>query len=252
MSGKTNLAASAAARLLNQAKQTGDDYQTLLTSYCLERFLYRLAVSDRRDRFVRNGAMLLRLWSDRPYRATLDLDLLRRGDGAVDAIREDLRAIATTPGLFGTATSSFSWFARTCTVSDPQPGMVVSTGFAVVRPEDDLATDYAAFALRASYVVERVVANSKGASFPAINESEMATYELAALPRARATRHRRLTRPGDGAHPRTRRQGAQRDRVPRGAPHGPHLRRGDGQDRRAGGGGMSPEICERFFEEASA
>ena len=35
MSGKTNLAASVAARLLNQAKQTGDDYQTLLTSYCL-------------------------------------------------------------------------------------------------------------------------------------------------------------------------------------------------------------------------
>ncbi len=40
--------------------------------------------------------MLLRLWSDRPYRATLDLDLLRRGDGASDAIREDLRAIVAT------------------------------------------------------------------------------------------------------------------------------------------------------------
>ncbi len=41
--------------------------------------------------------MLLRLWSDRPYRATRDLDLLRRGDGAFDTIREDLRAIVTTP-----------------------------------------------------------------------------------------------------------------------------------------------------------
>jgi restriction endonuclease S subunit len=30
--------------------------------------------------------------------------------------------------------------------------------------------------------VERVVANSKGVSFPAINESEMATYELAMPP----------------------------------------------------------------------
>jgi hypothetical protein len=56
MSDKTNLAASVAARLLNLARQTGDDYQTLLTSYCLERFLYRLAVSDRRDRFVLKGA----------------------------------------------------------------------------------------------------------------------------------------------------------------------------------------------------
>ncbi len=97
MTGKTNLAASVAARLLNRARQTGDDYQTLLTSYCLERFLYRLAVSDRRERFVLKGAMLLRLWSDRPYRATLDLDLLRRGDGAFDTIREDLRAIVATP-----------------------------------------------------------------------------------------------------------------------------------------------------------
>lgn len=97
MTGKTNLAASVAARLLNRARQTGDDYQTLLTSYCLERFLYRLAVSDRRERFALKGAMLLRLWSDRPYRATLDPDLLRRGDGAFDAILEDLRAIVATP-----------------------------------------------------------------------------------------------------------------------------------------------------------
>jgi len=97
MTGKANLAASVAARLLNLARQTGDDYQLLLTSYCLERFLYRLAVSECRERFVLKGAMLLRLWSDRPYRATLDLDLLRRGDGAFDAIREDLRAIIATP-----------------------------------------------------------------------------------------------------------------------------------------------------------
>jgi hypothetical protein len=96
MTAKANLAASVAARLLNRARQTGEDYQTLLTSYCLERFLYRLAVSDRRGRFVLKGAMLLRLWSERPYRATLDLDLLCRGDSAFDAIRDDLRAIVAT------------------------------------------------------------------------------------------------------------------------------------------------------------
>jgi predicted nucleotidyltransferase component of viral defense system len=96
MSGKTDLAASVAARLLNMARDSGDDYQTLLTSYCLERFLYRLGCSDLRDRFVLKGAMLLRLWSDRPYRATHDLDFLRRGDGASEAIRADLVAIADT------------------------------------------------------------------------------------------------------------------------------------------------------------
>lgn len=65
---KSDLPASVAARLLNRSKQTGDVYQTLLTSFCLERFLYRLGKSDARERFVLKGAMLLRLWSDQPCR----------------------------------------------------------------------------------------------------------------------------------------------------------------------------------------
>jgi len=88
-----NLGASVAARLLRHAKQTGDVYQTLLTSFCFERFLYRLGVSDARERFVLKGAMLLRLWSDQPYRATRDLDLLRKGDSSFEAVRSDVREI---------------------------------------------------------------------------------------------------------------------------------------------------------------
>ena len=94
---KGNLAASVAARLLNRARQTGDDYQTLLTCFCFERFLYRLGASEVRDRFVLKGAMLLRLWSDQPYRATRDLDLLRKGDGSFEAIRRDIRMICAVP-----------------------------------------------------------------------------------------------------------------------------------------------------------
>jgi len=94
---KSNLPASVAARLLNRAKQTGDVYQTLLTIFCFERFLYRLGKSEMRERFVLKGAMLLRLWSDQPYRATRDLDLLRTGDGSFEAIRADLRTICAVP-----------------------------------------------------------------------------------------------------------------------------------------------------------
>lgn len=94
---KSNLPASIAARLLDRAKQAGDDYQVLLASFCFERFLHRLGMSGVRDRFILKGAMLLRLWSDRPYRATRDLDLTRRGDGSHSAIREDVRRICTTP-----------------------------------------------------------------------------------------------------------------------------------------------------------
>lgn len=88
--------------------------------------------------------------------------LVRDGDVIVSTVRTYLRAIAP--------------------ITEAESGMVVSTGFAVVRPADDLTTNYAAYALRAPYFVERVVANSKGVSFPAINESEMATYELAVPP----------------------------------------------------------------------
>ncbi|MEQ1802613.1 MAG: nucleotidyl transferase AbiEii/AbiGii toxin family protein [Gammaproteobacteria bacterium] len=95
--GKSDLPASVAARLLNQAKQTGDDYQIVLTRFCFERFLYRLGKSEVRERFVLKGAMLLQLWSDQPYRATRDIDFLRRGDGAAEAIRADLQAICAVP-----------------------------------------------------------------------------------------------------------------------------------------------------------
>jgi len=91
----SNLPASVAARLLKQARQSGIDYQILLTNYCFERFLFRLGESPARDRFILKGAMLLRVWSEQPYRATRDLDLLRRGASSEEAIREDIRLICT-------------------------------------------------------------------------------------------------------------------------------------------------------------
>ncbi len=97
MTAQADLGASVMARLLNRARTTGDDYQTLLAAYAFERFLYRLGVSPLRDRFVLKGAMLLRLWSDQPYRATRDLDLLRRGDGSFEAIVNDLRTVISAP-----------------------------------------------------------------------------------------------------------------------------------------------------------
>ncbi len=90
---KRNLPASVLARLLQRARRTGDDYQVLLGAFITERFLYRLGVSSVRNRFVLKGAMLLRLWSEQPYRSTRDLDLLRRGDSPPDAIRTDVETI---------------------------------------------------------------------------------------------------------------------------------------------------------------
>lgn len=92
-----NMPASVLARLLGLAKKTGDDYQTLLVAYASERFLFRLGASALRDRFILKGAMLLRAWSEHPYRATRDLDLLRLGNGSAEAIRRDVEAVCATP-----------------------------------------------------------------------------------------------------------------------------------------------------------
>ena len=97
MSAALNVSASVMARLLTRAKSSGEDYQLLVTAYAFERRLYRLGQSPLRDRFVLKGAMLLRLWSDQPYRATRDLDLLRRGDASLSAIRSDLQVVLATP-----------------------------------------------------------------------------------------------------------------------------------------------------------
>ncbi len=88
--------------------------------------------------------------------------IVRDGDVVVSTVRTYLRAIAA--------------------IQDPGPHLVVSTGFTVVRPGDELITNYAAYALRTPYFVERVVANSTGVSFPATSEGRMATYEIAVPP----------------------------------------------------------------------
>jgi hypothetical protein len=77
--------ASVRARLLNLARDRGEDFQITLRNYLFERFLYRLSRSELRERFVLKGAMLLRLWADQPYRATVDLDLLSRGNPDPDS-----------------------------------------------------------------------------------------------------------------------------------------------------------------------
>lgn len=86
-------AASVRGRLLNIARQRGEDFQITLRNYLFERFLYRLAESELRERFVQKGAMLLRLWADLPYRATVDLDLLSRGNSDPVSVAGDIAAI---------------------------------------------------------------------------------------------------------------------------------------------------------------
>ena len=79
----TGLAAGVHARLLARAKERHEDFNLLLARYAVERFLYRLSVSDARDRYWLKGALLFDLWFGVPHRPTRDADFL--GFGPVDA-----------------------------------------------------------------------------------------------------------------------------------------------------------------------
>ena len=89
-----NLSASVLARLLNLAKQRGDNYNLLLNRFALERLLCRLAASPHADRFLLKGALLFSLWYDEPHRPTRDADLLGFGPDDADSVVATFRDIA--------------------------------------------------------------------------------------------------------------------------------------------------------------
>ena len=59
--------------------------------------------------------------------------------------------------------------------------MVVSTGFAVIRPRN-LNSDYARFLLSTEYFLNEVIARSTGVSYPAINASDLVQIKVPVPP----------------------------------------------------------------------
>jgi type I restriction enzyme, S subunit len=86
--------------------------------------------------------------------------IVRDGDVIISTVRTYLRAIAS--------------------ITVPEPWLIVSTGFAVIRPKPELDSSFASYVLRAPYFVDRVVANSVGVSYPAITAGEIACFSIAA------------------------------------------------------------------------
>ena len=84
--------------------------------------------------------------------------IVKDGDIIISTVRTYLRAIAP--------------------IQNPEPNLICSTGFAVVRPSSGLQSEFAAYALRAVYFVEQVVANSVGVSYPAIDAGKMSGFTL--------------------------------------------------------------------------
>ncbi|MEP7013618.1 MAG: nucleotidyl transferase AbiEii/AbiGii toxin family protein [Acidobacteriota bacterium] len=92
-----DVAASIRARLLNQAKAKGEEFELTLTRFAAERLLYRLGESKARNRCILKGASLLSVWLSDPYRATRDMDVLASGPADEEAIRSLVTEICAVP-----------------------------------------------------------------------------------------------------------------------------------------------------------
>jgi type I restriction enzyme S subunit len=99
------------------------------------------------------------LYGNAPSRARRKV---RDGDVIASTVRTYLKAIAP--------------------VIDPPANMIVSTGFAVIRPRVGLVPHFAKFALQTNFFVDAVISLSTGVSYPAINASEMARIAITVPP----------------------------------------------------------------------
>lgn len=96
-----HLAASIHARLLNRAKERGEDFNLVLTRYANERFLYRLSLSPARDTSLLKGALLFDLWFDVPHRPTRDIDFLGFGAADTEALAVTMREVCRVVAVDG-------------------------------------------------------------------------------------------------------------------------------------------------------
>jgi len=103
-------------------------------------------------------------FDDAPSRARR---IVRDGDVIISTVRTYLQAIAS--------------------VENPRDNLIVSTGFAVVRPSNVLDHRFCKYALRASSFLWEVESRSTGVSYPAINASDLGDINVS-LPELGAQR----------------------------------------------------------------
>lgn len=93
-----NLAASVKQRLLNIARARGQVFDVVLVRFALERLLYRLSISEYRDRFILKGGMLVTLWVSDDNRVTRDCDFLGHGDSSEEGLKKAFAEIMALDG----------------------------------------------------------------------------------------------------------------------------------------------------------
>ena len=95
-------------------------------------------------------------FKDAPSRARR---IVKEGDIIVSTVRTYLKAIMHING--------------------DTENLIVSTGFAVLRPRKNVLSEFLNYAIRANYFIGKVVSESNGVSYPAINSTEFITLKIA-------------------------------------------------------------------------
>lgn len=95
-------------------------------------------------------------FKDAPSRARR---IVKNGDIIVSTVRTYLKAITQIIG--------------------DSNNLIVSTGFAVLRPRENILSNFLNYAIRANYFIGRIMSESKGVSYPAINSTELVALKIA-------------------------------------------------------------------------
>ena len=94
-------------------------------------------------------------FKDAPSRARR---IIKKGDVIISTVRTYLKAITL--------------------IESDEENLIASTGFAVLRPKENVLSEYLNFALRAEYFISSVIQNSYGVSYPAINSSTLSSLKI--------------------------------------------------------------------------
>lgn len=117
---KKNLPESIYSKLKNIALAKKRPTQEVFQYYAMERFLYRLSMSQYKRSFFLKGGLMLIVWDPMTHRATVDIDLLARVNNSIDNISKVLKEI--------------------CAQSTIQDGIEFNTDFNLI--ESQVETEY--------------------------------------------------------------------------------------------------------------
>lgn len=88
-----NVPASIRDKLLHKSRATKRPFLELLQYYSIERFLYRLSISDHSNKFYLKGALMFKAWQALDHRPTMDIDLLGKTMNSIGNLETICREI---------------------------------------------------------------------------------------------------------------------------------------------------------------